>query len=277
VFIAVVWIMANVISFLQPILIPVAIAAILAYLLDPLVTRMAAGGLGRTKSIILLFAIAALALAVIGTWLVPAIGMQSNNLAKEFPQYTVKARDQIVEWIYRYEQTFGTTSKSRAKATSGIVNWLLGSTPTPTPKPSPKATTASEEAAPVASPSATPPLEEIAPAPSKLGEPERYRLQDLVEKQLPNLERQLPNLTEKVWGIIKKSIGGFLGITGFLLSLIMVPIYLFFLLKQRPAIQSRWKDYLPLRQSHLKDEVAEVLCRLTATSSLIFADNYSSA
>ena len=264
VFIAVVWMMANVISFLQPILIPVAIAAILAYLLDPVVTRMAAGGLGRTKSIILLFAIAGLALAAVGTWLVPAIGMQSNNFVKELPQYTVKARDQVVEWIYRYEQTFGTTSKSRAKATSGIVNWLLGSTPAPTLKPSPKPTTAPEEAAPVPSPSATPLLEEIAPAPSKLGEPERHRIQDLVEKQLPNLEGQLPNLAEKVWGIIKKSIGGFLGVTGFLLSLIMVPIYLFFLLKQRPAIQSRWKDYLPLRQSRLKDEVAEVLLQINS-------------
>jgi len=264
VFIAVVWIMANVISFLQPILIPVAIAAILAYLLDPVVTRMAAGGLGRTKSIILLFAIAGLALAAVGTWLVPAIGMQSNNFVKELPQYTVKARDQVVEWIYRYEQTFGTTSKSRAKATSGIVNWLLGSTPAPTLKPSPKPTTAPEEAAPLPSPSATPLLEEIAPAPSKLGEPERHRIQDLVEKQLPNLEGQLPNLAEKVWGIIKKSIGGFLGVTGFLLSLIMVPIYLFFLLKQRPAIQSRWKDYLPLRQSRLKDEVAEVLLQINS-------------
>jgi predicted PurR-regulated permease PerM len=107
-------------------------------------------------------------------------------------------------------------------------------------------------------------LEEIAPAPSKLGEPERHRLQDLVEKQLPNLGRQLPNLTEKAWGIIKKSIGGFLGVTGFLLSLIMVPIYLFFLLKQRPAIQRRWKDYLPLRQSRLKDEVAEVLLQINS-------------
>ena len=260
VFIAVVWIMANVISFLQPILIPVAIAAILAYLLDPVVTRMAAGGLGRTKSIILLFAIAGLALAGIGTWLVPAVGMQSNNFVKELPQYTVKARDQIVEWLYRYEQTFGTSTKERAKATSGIVNWLLGSTPASIPKSSPKQATAPEEAVP--SPSATPPLEEIAPAPSKLGEPERNRLQDLVEKQLPNLERQLPNVTEKVWGIIKKSIGGFLGVTGFLLSLIMVPIYLFFLLKQRPAIQRRWKDYLPLRQSRLKDEVAEVLLQI---------------
>jgi len=168
VFAAAIWIMANVTSFLQPILIPVAIAAILAYLLDPVVTRMAVNGLGRTKSIILLFTIAAVALVAVGTWLVPAIGMQSSNLVRELPQYTVKARDKIVDIIYRYERTFGTNDKTRAKATSGIVGWLLGSTPVPTPKPNPKpaaATTAPEETLPTSSPSATPPLEEIAPAP----------------------------------------------------------------------------------------------------------------
>ena len=266
VFVAAVWIMANVISFLQPILIPVAIAAILAYLLDPVVTRMAANGLGRTKSIILLFAIAGLGLVAIGAWLVPAIGMQSTNLVKELPQYTVKTRDKIVDVIYRYERTFASNDKTRAKATSGIVDWLLGSTPAPTPKPSPKpaATIAPEEALPISSPSATPPLEEISPAPSKLTDAERRRIQELVEKQLPNLERQLPNLTEKIWAIIKKSIGGFLGVTGFLLSLVLVPIYLFFFLKQRPAIQRRWKEYLPLRNSPLKDEVADVLLQINS-------------
>src|SRR5437660_10193004 len=155
VFIAVVWIMANVISFLQPILIPVAIAAILAYLLDPVVTRMAANGLGRTKSILLLFTIAGLALVAVGAWLVPAIGMQSTNLAKELPQYTVKARDKNVDILYRYDRTFGTNDKTRVKATSGIVEWLLGSTPKPSPKP--VATTAPEETPP-SSPSATPPV-----------------------------------------------------------------------------------------------------------------------
>jgi predicted PurR-regulated permease PerM len=43
-----------------------------------------------------------------------------------------------------------------------------------------------------------------------------------------------------------------------------VPIYLFFLLKQRPAIQSRWKEYLPLRNSPLKDEVADVLLQINS-------------
>jgi predicted PurR-regulated permease PerM len=42
----------------------------------------------------------------------------------------------------------------------------------------------------------------------------------------------------------------------------MVPIYLFFFLKERPRIEKRWKEYLPLRASPLKDEVAEVLSQI---------------
>jgi predicted PurR-regulated permease PerM len=41
-----------------------------------------------------------------------------------------------------------------------------------------------------------------------------------------------------------------------------VPIYLFFLLNEKPRIEKRWKDYLPLRASPLKDEVAEVLSEI---------------
>jgi MFS family permease len=72
----------------------------------------------------------------------------------------------------------------------------------------------------------------------------------------------LPYISEKIWALVKQSIGGFLGVTGFLLSLVMVPIYLFFLLKESPAIERRWREYLPLRASPLKDEVAAVLSQI---------------
>src|SRR5204862_8272816 len=97
------------------------------------------------------------------------------------------------------------------------------------------------------------PIETIAPSPPKLTTAERQRIQAYVEKQIPNLQRALPTLMEKLWGILKKSIGGFLGITGFLLSLILVPIHLFFLLNVKPRIHKKWKDYLPLRASPLKN------------------------
>jgi len=261
---AAIWTGANIISFLQPILIPVAIAIILTYLLDPLVTKMSRGGLSRTKAVAFLFAVAFVALAGLIGWLVPTISIQSANFAKEVPAYTERARDRIVDLIYRFDQTFGFLGGGREKsASSSFTNWLIGSaSPTPTPHPQP---TASATASPNA---ATPPqtiapaTETIAPNPSKLTGAERQRIQAYVEKQIPNLQRALPTLMAKLWGILKKSIGGFLGITGFLLSLILVPIYLFFLLNEKPRIEKRWKDYLPLRASPLKDEVAEVLSEI---------------
>ena len=258
---AVIWIGANIISFLQPILIPVAIALILAYLLDPLVTKMCKGGLDRTKAVVLIFAIIVLALGGLVAWIVPTISMQSANFAKELPGYTQKARDRVVDLIFRYDRAFGMLSSARGKSevpTTSFVNWLLGS-PAPraqaTATPSPAATPAPEMAAS--------PSEVIAPTPSsKLTTAERQRIQDAVQRVIPGLERQLPAFSEKVWNLLKKSIGGFLGVTGFLLSLILVPIYLFFFLKERPRIEKRWKDYLPLRASPLKDEVAEVLSQI---------------
>lgn len=269
-----IWMFANVIGFLQPILIPFAIAVILTYLLDPLVTRLSEGKFGRTKSIVLLFIVAGLAIVALFVWLAPVVSMQSTALARQLPEYTSRARDRVVDLIYRYDHTFGTTdTRGRsASATTSFVNWLLGS-PTPSPRkanspspnPSPEASVAEATITPTASPTPeSPPRETIEPAPSKLTSAERQRIQAWVQKQIPNLERQLPSLTQKFLSILKKSIGGFLGATGFLLSLIMVPIYLFFLLKQRPAIAQRWKEYIPLRNSPLKNEVAAVLLQINS-------------
>jgi predicted PurR-regulated permease PerM len=266
---SVVWIAANVIGFIQPILIPVAIAVILAYLLDPLVTKMTAQGLGRTKAVLALFTIAVLSIGVLIAWLAPIVSLQAASVGRELPQYTLKARDHLVDLIFRYDHTFGNPSAKREKTsspTSGFVNWLLASpTPAGSPKPSPTTSPASAAVAAVvaATPSDSPAAREtISPASTTFTSADRQRIQEWVQKQMPSLERQLPYLSEKIWALLKQSIGGFLGVTGFLLSLVMVPIYLFFLLKESPAIERRWREYLPLRNSPLKDEVAAVLSQI---------------
>lgn len=254
---SVVWIAANVIGFIQPILIPVAIAVILAYLLDPLVTKMTKQGLSRTKAVIALFTIAFLSMSALIAWLVPVVSMQAANVGRELPQYTQKARDQLADLIYRYDSAFGSGSGKREKSTSAttnFTNWLFAS-PTPAGTPTPPLPTPTP-------PVSSGPTETISAPQAKLTSVDRQRIQDWVQKQLPNLERQLPYISEKIWALLKQSIGGFLGVTGFLFSLIMVPIYLFFLLKESPAIERRWREYLPLRNSPLKDEVAAVLSQI---------------
>jgi predicted PurR-regulated permease PerM len=269
---SVIWMAANLVSYIQPILIPVAIAAILAYLLDPLVTKMTEHGMGRTKAVLALFAIAVLSIGALISWLVPIVSMQAASVTRELPQYTLKARDQVVDLIFKYDHTFGGnapgTKKDKAGSTAtGLINWFLASpTPTGAPKVTPTVRPSPEVAVATPSPSAAPtpttPTISNANTASTFSSADRARIQEWVQKQLPNLERQLPYLSEKLWVLLKQSIGGFLGVTGFLLSLVMVPIYLFFLLKESPAIERRWREYLPLRNSPLKDEVAAVLSQI---------------
>ena len=255
---AVVYVGANLISFLQPILIPIAVAVILAYLLDPLVTELCRRKMGRSMAIVVIFASVLIALVGLVAWVAPTISMQSANFARELPNYTQKARDRIVDLIVQYNRLVGGSSSRGKSASSGLVNFLLGTPPPRGPSPTPAATPA-----PSPSPEPSPsPIETISAAPAKISSAERQQLEAKAEKIIPNLQRYLPTLAEKIWNIVKQSIGGFLGVTGFLLSLIMVPIYLFFLLKERPRIEKRWKDYLPLRASPLKDEIAAALSEI---------------
>jgi len=255
---AVVYLGANLISFLQPILIPVAIAAILAYLLDPLVTELCRRKMGRGMAIAVIFTSVFIALVGLIWWVVPTISLQSANFARELPGYTQKARDRIVDLIVQYNRVVGGTAGRGKSASSGLVNFLLGTPPPHAPSPTPAA-------APTPSPQTTvSPVEAISAAPAKISSAERQQLEAKADKVIPNLERYLPTLADKIWNIIKKSIGGFLGVTGFLLSLIMVPIYLFFLLKERPRIEKRWKDYLPLRASPLRDEIAAAISEINS-------------
>src|SRR5712691_2639161 len=186
---AVVWAGANIVSFLQPILIPVAIAVILTYLLDPLVTKMSRGTLSRTKAVALVFAIAFFSLGGLAAWLVPTISIQSANFARQVPAYTERARDYTVDLIYRFDHTFGLLGGGHRKsASTSFTNWLIGPAASPSPQ-------AQEIATPTASPGATAsPTEIIAPSAPKLTTAERQRIQAYVEKQMPKLEQALPDV-----------------------------------------------------------------------------------
>src|SRR5437763_13606011 len=172
---AVIWTGANIVSFLQPILIPVAIAMILTYLLDPLVTKMSRGARSRTKAVALLFAIAFFALGGLAAWLVPTISIQSGNFARQVPAYTERARDYIVDVIYRFDQTFGFLGGGRAQSGSTILNnWLIGRTSSATPHSQPSVSPTPKFS------DTTPVPETIAPSPPTLTTAERQRIQAYV-------------------------------------------------------------------------------------------------
>ena len=88
--VALIWVLSNVLGFLQPILIPFAVAAVMAYLLDPVVSRLEFWGTSRRRAVFSVFAVMTIALAGVAVWVVPAIWSQTGNLARKVPEYRVR-------------------------------------------------------------------------------------------------------------------------------------------------------------------------------------------
>ncbi len=187
-------IVARALNFLQPLLAPVALAAVLAYLLDPLVARIMKLGTSRIFAVSLVFATFVLAAVLIILWIVPTISAESMKFARDVPEYADKAEEWLFTTMSRFQESryFGPVIRNAA-------DWI---------------------------------------------------------------ESQVPIIASNIWLFIQKSAGGFLGIFGILFGLILVPIILFYFLKDGPTISDRWTDYLPLRASHFKDEVVDVLTEI---------------
>lgn len=84
---------------LAPVLMPFAVAAMLAYLGDPLANRLERLGLGRTLAVSIVFVVLILAIAAALLLLVPLISRQVDNLVENFPRYVEWARDTALPWL----------------------------------------------------------------------------------------------------------------------------------------------------------------------------------
>jgi predicted PurR-regulated permease PerM len=73
------------------------------------------------------------------------------------------------------------------------------------------------------------------------------------------LQQRLPEILGAVGGFLQRSAGGFLGVAGVAVSLFLVPLFLFFFLKDSARFAREWQQYIPLPESPLRNEVASLL------------------
>jgi predicted PurR-regulated permease PerM len=202
------------ISFLQPVLIPVAIAGILAYLLDPVVVWLEKRRLSRTKSVLVVFLVFTIGIAGIFVWVGPTVWKQGTLFARELPRLTERAKTLIDDTVLEVQK-----------------------------------------------------LAELPILKGNGGEGESdgraaAYLERAVNDTLEQIQKQLPGAAVAFGGFLQRSVGGFLGVFGMLLSLVLVPVFLFFFLKEGPAIAMHWSNYLPLRASPLKSEIVSLLSEI---------------
>jgi predicted PurR-regulated permease PerM len=84
---------------LAPVLMPFAVAAMLAYLGDPLADRLERMGLSRNWAATLVFVVLLLAFVGVLLLLVPLIARQIENLIDNLPRYGEWARDTAWPWL----------------------------------------------------------------------------------------------------------------------------------------------------------------------------------
>jgi predicted PurR-regulated permease PerM len=223
----------KVIGHLQPILVPFAVAGVLAYLLEPGVSWMERRGLGRKASVFLVFLLALLSLTGLTWWIAPKLIEQTTSFAKKVPEYSSKTSKAAVEFTQHLKKEYGVD----------LLPHLSPSTEKNVPvQPSPTGNAPGDVPA--------------AGAEMPLG----FDLKSILSGEW--LSKSLPGILKNAWNIISSSVGGFLGVFGFLLSFIIVPLYLYYFLIESAKIKRDWSLYLPLRASAFKDEVVDCLTEI---------------
>ena len=200
-----------VVNALSSVLIPLAIAGVIAYLLDPIVDWFQKKrGFKRQNAIILVFCIAVLLVGGVVGSVVPSLISQVSELTTEFPKQTKKFQLSV----------------------SSIVNMGDPAKPTNTSTNAP--------AKPVWFEMPREWMKNVGVTNEKV----REFMVDAVAKI-------------SAWGLeqLKKVMSLF----GFLAGLALVPVYVFYFLLEKRGINQNWTDYLPVRDSWMKEEIVFVL------------------
>lgn len=84
---------------LAPVLTPFLIAALLAYMFNPLVTRLEVWRVPRALSVLLLFVVLGTLFTLLGLWLVPRLQQQIGAFAADIPGYVDVLQHRLLPWL----------------------------------------------------------------------------------------------------------------------------------------------------------------------------------
>tara|TARA_Y100001934_G_scaffold30014_1_gene33050 strand:- start:1228 stop:2448 length:1221 start_codon:yes stop_codon:yes gene_type:complete len=204
-------IIGKVLNLLQPVLVPVAIAAILSYLLSPLVhwirkKALKDKNLSRTKTILIIYsALVVLFIAIALLIIIPA-SSQLSQLIEDREKIIEQAQDRMSsfsKFIESFDNSSGEKTKSSEKIDLVDQNNLIWD-----------------------------------------------KLMDWVKN---------PETSKKLLNFLGKTANGFIGVLGYMVGMILVPVYLFFFLRDSAFIERNWDKIIPLKDSSLKDEIVSVV------------------
>jgi len=233
-----IYLLGKIFGFLQPVLIPLIVAGIIAYLLDPVVRLIERRGVSHLWSVISVFILILGLATVLVAAILPGI-RQGRVMFQEFIRPAAAISELTPSSLADDEdekRLAPALAKSlhelRKRHKSGPIGWALTET-----------TDAGEPIAYVG---------DEAPEPQQLDFFWRTRAGRMLYDEREDILK-----TGREW--ITAGSTKVLGLIGLVLGMIMVPVYLFFFLKDSASIRNHWHDYVPLKASRFKTELVSTL------------------
>lgn len=241
-----IWGLGQALHILAPVIWPLAIAGVIAYLLDPIVDKFETRGVPRTWAIIMVFACAViLMLGLLGS-VVPQIVSETSDLIKRVPTYSQRVQTRVQDWINHPPALL-----------QKLVERNLGPATTNAPsneKTAPAlATISSTNANASASTNAVP--DAAADSASASAFWGKVFGTDTVKSAADWFAKMAPKAATWAGEQISR-VASFLGL---LAGLALVPVYAFYFLLEKRGIETHWTDYLPVKSSGFKNELIFVI------------------
>ena len=237
--VALIWGLGKVLQILAPVLWPLAVAGIVACLLDPVVGFLERKKVPRTRAILVVFAAAVvLLLGVVGS-IVPQLVTETRDLATRVPEYAHRVQHRVQEWVNHppeilrnlFEREHRHLETNAPAAASVVVtNAETGVISTNT----------------------------VAGGAAASDGPTFWSGifgTDAIKSATDWLGKMAP----KVGAWIASQVSRVASFFGVLAGLALLPVYAFYFLVEKRGIESNWTDYLPVAKSEFKNELVFVL------------------
>jgi predicted PurR-regulated permease PerM len=230
-----IWGLGRALQMLSPVLWPLAVAGVLAYLLDPVVDWLQRKGLPRTRAILAVFGIAvALLLALLGS-IVPQVVRETRQLIVRVPAYSKKVQTWVEDQV-NHPPAF-------------VQKFLAKESPPTEPFPSTNSSPPPDLASTNLIITTNTPASTNAP--SLAGRIDKETLQTATSWAAEALH----TIGSWLFGQLGR-VGTWFGV---LAGLALIPVYTFYFLLEKQGISSRWTNYLPVADSGFKQELVFVL------------------
>ena len=232
---------------LSSVLIPLALAGVLAFILDPVVNFFETRMRSRMKAIFTVFALAVLLVTGLAATVLPRLISEIQSFTSQVPTYVGKVRERVDSFLQNPPHWLPSNLLTPLPHTPAETNTIVAGVSNP-PASTGNISLPNDKESPDKPQAST-----MDPA-SK--DPTGFTWNvDVTASVFSWMSRSLPRVGS--WVLDQISLAA--SVMSLLAGFALIPVYLFYFLLEKRGITQRWHEFLPLRESATKNELIFVL------------------